>query len=275
MTREEPTGINSIDWDKLWQDQMASTSFTGDGVEYWNRMAPHFNGKTGDSNSYMKELLERLKIRPDANLLDIGCGSGSLAIPLSKQVRHVTALDYSPAMLDILKSRIAGQSIDNLTILNLDFLKAAISEIGRHDVVLLSRSLPLRNLQESLYCVDQLALNRCYVTWKAGREESKARICKIAGLEYRPYPDYLIIVNLLFSMGIRSNVELFSSTTELNYASIDDAIKSSLGNHQPDKTAYENLRAYFDERLKIRDDFWYDRRTDTWALIWWKKEDIK
>lgn len=48
-----------------------------------------------------------------AKILDIGCGSGSLAIECARAGAEVTAVDSSPQMLSILKSKIKGGPLEN------------------------------------------------------------------------------------------------------------------------------------------------------------------
>ncbi len=45
---------------------------------------------------------------------DLGCGTGSLSLSLSRHVAHVHAIDGSPAMLDAARQRLQGQS--NVTV---------------------------------------------------------------------------------------------------------------------------------------------------------------
>jgi SAM-dependent methyltransferase len=49
--------------------------------------------------------------------LDIGCGGGRYALPLARRVKHLTAVDPSPAMLNVLRSGLAEHAIDNVDII--------------------------------------------------------------------------------------------------------------------------------------------------------------
>lgn len=55
-----------------------------------------------------RRMLEAGLVRPGCSLLDVGCGAGSLALPLSEAGVRVTALDWSPDMLAVLR-REAGR----------------------------------------------------------------------------------------------------------------------------------------------------------------------
>ncbi|MEJ5167747.1 MAG: methyltransferase domain-containing protein [Arcobacteraceae bacterium] len=49
----------------------------------------------------------------DKTILDIGCGTGTLAIPLASKASKITALDLSQPMLDIFANDITTLSLDN------------------------------------------------------------------------------------------------------------------------------------------------------------------
>jgi trans-aconitate methyltransferase len=62
--------------------------------------------------------LREAKAQPGERVLDVGCGPGATAIPLAAAVGpsgHVTGVDISEPMLDLLRKRVAEQGITNLT----------------------------------------------------------------------------------------------------------------------------------------------------------------
>jgi SAM-dependent methyltransferase len=59
----------------------------------------------------IKEVLERA--RPDDVLLEIGCGTGTEAIRISKQVRGVVATDISSSMIALLQRKIGARKLGN------------------------------------------------------------------------------------------------------------------------------------------------------------------
>ena len=47
-------------------------------------------------------------------VLDLGCGSGQLALPVSSMVKSVTGVDISPRMIELLKSKLTQNEIGNV-----------------------------------------------------------------------------------------------------------------------------------------------------------------
>jgi ubiquinone/menaquinone biosynthesis C-methylase UbiE len=73
----------------------------------------------------IKEFTRNLK--PE-NILDIGCGDGSLSLPLLTESNHITFLDRSKSMLDLVSSRIPGGWASRISLLNMDFMDAQFGE---------------------------------------------------------------------------------------------------------------------------------------------------
>ena len=55
-----------------------------------------------------------IKPKKDWTVLDMGCGAGALALPLAENVKYITAVDFSEAMLDFLDSSIQKKKIKNI-----------------------------------------------------------------------------------------------------------------------------------------------------------------
>ena len=69
------------------------------------RPAKHFRPR--ETHPYARDFLELAELRPDERVLDMGCGAGTLAIPLARAEHPVLACDFSPRMLEVLREGIA------------------------------------------------------------------------------------------------------------------------------------------------------------------------
>lgn len=68
------------------------------------------------------EITETLGLSGISVILDMGCGTGGLAIRLSRICRHVYAADASDAMINLVKSKIREHNISNITAIQAGFL---------------------------------------------------------------------------------------------------------------------------------------------------------
>ena len=77
-------------------------AFFSDVADEWDRLRGELFGETSDL-----QLLPAL-LDPDVVVGDLGCGSGRIAATLAPYAGSVVAVDSSPEMLDVARSRLAG-----------------------------------------------------------------------------------------------------------------------------------------------------------------------
>src|ERR1700690_2623109 len=76
-----------------------------------------------------------LKGRRFATIMDVGCGDGSVSLPLLSAQSRLTLLDISPNMLSLAKSRVADDLTANVELINADFM-ATPFEDGSFDLII-------------------------------------------------------------------------------------------------------------------------------------------
>jgi len=83
---------------------------------FWDKIAERYAKQpVADEASYQKKLEYTQKLfRPDMEVLELGCGTGSTAITHAPFVRHIRAVDISPEMLRIAKSKADEKGITNI-----------------------------------------------------------------------------------------------------------------------------------------------------------------
>ena len=99
---------NDIKWNEFWAEKLSNKK-----DKDWDKAAPGFYRRT-KKEDYNDALFDKLILNKDDTVLDVGCGEGSVTIPLAKRVKKVMGLDSSPKMLEYLEKRANDNDIDNI-----------------------------------------------------------------------------------------------------------------------------------------------------------------
>lgn len=133
---------------KIFNDQFWINAWTGDKdgdtyavhkgfstPEYWNKASATYNTNPKEiRDRRMEKVLAMLAskgLRFDGmTVLDIGCGTGLMALELAKQGAQVTAMDFSSGMLDRLRAEITPNLEKRITLVQDDWHTVDIDERG-------------------------------------------------------------------------------------------------------------------------------------------------
>lgn len=123
-------------------------------LEYWNMRAETFGGSCG-RNRYAESFLGRLGLGEGESVLDMGCATGTLAIPLARAGHPVMACDFSPRMIEGLmaRAREEGVAVDAKVMAWEDDWDSFGVCPDCVDVAVASRSIARQDLRR---CVDKL-----------------------------------------------------------------------------------------------------------------------
>ena len=99
-------------------------------AKFWDKIAERYSKRpVADEVSYQKKLkITREYFRPDMEVLEFGCGTGSTAIVHAPYVKHIRAIDISSKMIEIARRKAETAHIENIT-----FEKATIDDLCAHD----------------------------------------------------------------------------------------------------------------------------------------------
>jgi len=84
---------------------------------FWDKLAERYAAKAVANPAAYQRKLEVTKARlgPTDVILDIGCGTGSLALELAPHVAQVHALDFSGEMIRIGRRKADAQNVTNVS----------------------------------------------------------------------------------------------------------------------------------------------------------------
>ena len=88
-----------------------------DEARFWDKRAEKYALRpVADQETYENKLeITRSYFRPDSEVLEIGCGTGSTALAHAPHVKHILATDFSPAMIDIARAKAEAGQLQNVT----------------------------------------------------------------------------------------------------------------------------------------------------------------
>jgi 2-polyprenyl-3-methyl-5-hydroxy-6-metoxy-1,4-benzoquinol methylase len=273
--------FNDIDWGAMWlRESKRYSQRSMSEKEIWDKRANNYDRPDEDGTNKLKKddyislMLDRIQVRPEWTVLDIGSGPGILSIPLARKAKSVTALDISPVMLEKLRNKAEKAGIESIQCLNSSMQDAFSNrQVVPHDVVVASRSLMVEDLREVLQNIVSLAQQAAYLTLPVIHLPFDREVYRIVGREDKKHPSYVYAYNMLYQMGIRANVEILCSTVTTRYVSTDEAIESLQQRSDPfNEGELVKLREYFTQKFAESPVFTFEGKSK-WALIWWRTED--
>jgi len=86
-------------------------------AKFWDKIANRYSKQpVADEASYQEKLrVTRTYFRPDMEVLEFGCGTGSTAINHSPYVGHIHAIDISSKMIEIAQEKADEGNVSNVT----------------------------------------------------------------------------------------------------------------------------------------------------------------
>lgn len=183
----------------------------------WDAKAPSFAHKRSRSG-YIDQLIERLGLEPGDTVFDMGCGSGTLSLPLAQAGHQVVSVDFSGGMLGELCALAqeegvpcarfdgVGAPVDAPRIRT--FQRAwqdSWDDLPVADVAVSSRSLITNDLEDAIGKLEAHARKRVAVTVSCGETPMcDLRMREVIGrpVDYvRLRGKYLAVLNFLLATG--------------------------------------------------------------------------
>ena len=208
--------FNKHFWISEWENDKKSDTYSVhrgfSTQEYWDKAALTYNRNTKEvknrrlekTMSFFEEsgfLFEGMKV------LEIGCGTGMVAIEMAKHGAKVTALDFSRGMLEKFKQDITPDIKNNITILYEDWHKIDIEEKGwkkKFDLVIAFMSPGVAG-PKAFFKMMSCSKKGCAIRgWAAKRKQPILSDLweKIMETPLEDKPQSILYkINLLFSLG--------------------------------------------------------------------------
>ncbi len=253
----------STDWNAEWM-QLQEARRRADDPAWWDKRAKHFRPK--ETSPYARDFLALAGIGPGERVLDMGCGSGTLAIPLAQRGCRVVAADFSARMLDELTTtageanvRVSSDDAAGIRPVLLawddDWASAGLDE-NSVDVALASRSIATHNLRAALEKLDRVATRRCCVTLACNAgPRYDAEVMNAIGVSVGESVDWLYAFNILAQMDRAPEVSYLASPRKDTFDSLEEGVADfarMLESGYEEKI--DELRSYLAEHMVKNDE---------------------
>jgi hypothetical protein len=173
-------------------------------------------------------------------------------------------------MLEILQQNAKELNLTNLNTINKSWYDSW-EDIPKADLVIASRSMEVKNMKEALLKLNEKANKKVVISFKKGGTFVSDEVLAVLEKEVIKKPDYIYVINILYSLGINASVNFVQSEGRSTiYSSKEkfvESIKWSLGElSNNDIKALENYYENIDLSLKEETDY------VQWAVISWDKK---
>jgi arsenite methyltransferase len=195
---------------------------TNANANFWNGTAAKYAARPVANAAAFerKKAITRQYLAPEATVLEIGCGTGSLALEMSPFAGHIHALDVSSEMVRIANGKKQAQSVTNVTFHQGTLEGATEFEPGQFDAAL---------AYSILHLVDdrRATLERLFELLKPGGSFISSNVC-LAG-SWVPYGALIAVMRWF---GLAPMVHLYDRDTihrELSEVGFTDVTSHDVG----------------------------------------------
>jgi SAM-dependent methyltransferase len=241
--------------------------------DLWSGLADRFRDDPTRTNDPIVNMISEW-ISPEKTVLDVGGGAGRYALPFALKSKHVTVVEPSPAMLEVLADASKEAGIENISTVVETWDRA---KVAPHDIVFCANVVYgvadiepfLRKLDEAateivaIVVFYEAPLSQLSPLWKAVYQEER--------IDMPALPELLPV---LWEMGIYANVTMMPGLPPRRMPDLDAAL--ALARHmlwvdvgsEEDKRlveAAERIAVKTPEGVSLR------QKDPVPGVVWWRK----
>ena len=220
-----------------------------DSAEQWNERS--FTYAKRPHSGYAESFIDKMDLSDVDLILDMGCGTGSLSVPLAQMGFGVIAADFSTGMLDRLRQLAREKNVSLIEWQKGRSISELKDRIGGFivvvrmsweddwssfglvqdsvDIAISSRSLITHDLEDSLKKLCRVASKRVYITVGTGvSPRVNPDVAHAMGVKLDKHNDALFVFGIAHELGYEPEVSYIHSPRRKFYASPNEAYHSLL-----------------------------------------------
>ncbi len=276
--------VTGFDWERAWHEYQDARSKPNDAAE-WDVRSGSFGSRS--DGVYEGAFLDLAAIRPGETVLDMGCGTGLLAVPLAQAGCRVVCADFAPKMLESTEraAREAGVAdrVETRRLAWDDDWDAAGLGTDCVDVAIASRSLATYHLTDALTKLDSAARRRVCLTVACGNSPCRdERAYRAVGRRRTVVDDHLYVFNILVEHGVQPELRHIVSHRRPGFGGRQAALEqlSQMMGGDLSEGELAALGRFLDEHYAVNPQANPHRqyeadevRTTRWAFVSWDAPD--
>ena len=273
-----------IDWNDVWKDQMTNwrkSNFGRTCGEYWkddDAARKYWLAKMSQRDEQIEERIDEMAVGPRSRILDIGSGPGVLAIPMAERAAHVTAVEPTQGMVNVMREIVTRRGIANL-----DWVQKKWDDVDvradlepPYDVVLASKSLGMFDIREAVRKMEAVCSGQVHLYWFAGQptwDHLYNRLWpELHQMEYQTNPKCDVLFNVLYSMGVYPHINTYPSEFVETFSSLRESVDYFAPKFNAETAGQKStLRAGLEQFLENDNGSYAMRYKTTCMHIWWDK----
>ena len=274
-----------LDWNEVWKAKknlhlQSLASHTGE--DFWSdpgNVRRLYIDDLGQADTYSRDQIGGMEIKPGMTVLDIGAGPGNLAIPLAKMGCRVTAVEPSRAMVAAFEERQAREHVAGITIIGKRWEDIQPGDLrdAPFDVVLASYSLAMADIRQAVTRMNEVSGGTVYIFWFMKPKPSSLLLeelwPKIYTRQYHHEPMADCLYMVLIQMGIYPGIECIRPRPAHRYRNIGDAVADFYHRMHCTTPAQETIiRLHLRNRLCMEGKGFQLMGSSPHAKIWWRKK---
>jgi SAM-dependent methyltransferase len=206
----------TTDWLELWRElaQAQAARWKGQcgaqmGDDAWRERAraydAHVKAQWARPDSSRDFVVAQLKAHPGWTALDIGGGTGAWASLMAQHARHVTVVEPSPAMREVMRENLAAVGARNVTIVEGEWPDV---EVGEYDLTLCAHAMyGLPDLEAFVRSLEAVTRELCVLLMRAPIPGGlMAQAAQHVWGQPHDSPNFQVAYNALLQLGIFADV---------------------------------------------------------------------
>jgi SAM-dependent methyltransferase len=238
----------------------------------WDQMAEEFHSRHHELTPYVARFLHLMDLSGVNSILDFGCGSGTLTVPLSGMVEQVVAADFSGNMLFYLEQDIERMGLENVQIYKKSW-SDNWDDLPPVDMVIASRCISSTDFSEVVQKMTEKARLRVGITWLKSPGYVNPLILNAIGRPIISGIDWIYPVNILYQLGYDPQVNFISWESDGDdlpeEADFVETLRWKIGELMESEVAA--ARKYYNDYV-VNDPLKYGHIGFSWAYISWDKQ---